>query len=317
MLKQVFVAAALLFAPIGAGAHAQTISSPQLSQLFSWTDGLIEANRPAEAAQQSMRQIVRAIQSGSTPEERGAALVAIGPQLSAALAQARQGRAAVEGYQRFASGDVDLDGLAAATHQTLRTNGESVERMLVGIEQMHLAAVRRDSAGVQQAARALLPFPAAMLRGTAASFRLLALRSRGDLSTYHFLRARAAFAEAGAVAADLPGVLDMESFESHITDATTAIAIGRVSLQADQQMLLTPGLDEAQRAIIADLLQVQDRSYDLLERAVTSADEAIARAGPSATPEQRLAALREAGAIERELAPLSARASALATQFVR
>jgi hypothetical protein len=316
MLKQVFIAAVLVFAPIG-GANAQSAVSPHLSQLADWTQGLVAANAPTESAQQTMRQIFRIIQSASTPEQRGAAFIAIGPQLSAALAEARRGKAAMEAYPPLASGDANFNSLAEATRQMLRTNANNVEGMLVGIEQIHLAAVRHDASAMQRAAQALLPYPAVILRGTAASFRVMALQSRSDLTSYHFLQARAAFSEAGAVAVDLPAPIDMEAFESHITDAMNAVAVGRVSLQADQQMLLTPGLDDEQRALLTELLEVQGHSYDLIERAVTSADEAIARVGASATPEQRLAALREAGAFERELAPLSARMSALATQFVR
>lgn len=318
MLKQVFVAAVLMMlTALGGTAQAQTAAFAPLQQLVEWTDSVLAANAPVEAGRQGMLQIVRAIQAGSTPEERGAVLIAAGPQISAALAQTRQGMTALGLQQSFVSGDSEFDAMAAAAHQALRTNAANVEQLLLGIEQMHLAAARGDSAGVQRSARVLLPFPAAMLRSSAASYRLIALQSRSDLTIYHFLQARAAFSEAGAFVADITVPIDLEAFESRITDAMNAIAIGRVSLAADQELLLTPGLSNEQRAIVAELLDVQGRSYDLIERAVTSTDETVARMGQAATPEQRLAALREAGQAERELAPLTLRASALAAQMVR
>lgn len=316
-MKQLFLSFLIALSPMAASAQVARPPQSALSELVGWTQGLRLAAAPAERALQSMRQIVGMLQTADTPEGRGAALIAVGPQIADALLQVRQAKAAVAAFAPLVSGDAEINAQAAAAHQALSGNIENLEQALSGIEQMHLAAVRRDVAAVRRAATSLLPFPPAWLRSTAVSFRLVALQSRADPAAYHFLQARAGFYDAGAIVIDLSRPIDRDAFGVLIVEARASLAHGRVMLAADEGLALAPGLSETQRSVMTELLQVQRRGYDVTELALTTLDDAVSALRAEATPEERLAAVRPAALIERENSALSERASEIAAQLVR
>lgn len=315
-MKCLIIVALLALAPPANAQEGHASQGAVLQRLVEWTSGVEAAYAPAEEALQSMRQVIRAIQAPTTPEGRGEVLSRVGPQVAAALDGVARGREAVEMFPDLRSGDAEVDAMAAAARQALVANATNVERALNGIRQLNIAAQSRDEGAVRRAQLSLVQFPPAWLRSTATSLRLLALNSRNDPPAFHLLSARASFVDACAIAADLSGAIDKERFEAHVADAVASLAIGRVALAADQGFLLSPDMGDARRALVAELLSNQQRTYTVIEQAVEKLDEAIANLADSAAPEQRLAAVREAGAIEREAAILSERARQISVQLV-
>lgn len=320
-MRRMALALLFLLSPLAARAQepvsAGAAQSAPLSRLLDWSQDLIDARAPAESALQTMRQVVGALQTATTPEDRGARLIAMGPQVSEALAQVRQAQANVETFPSLTTGDAEFDAMALSAHQAVRTDLSNLESALLALQQMHRAAVRRDVAEVRRVATSLLVFPPLWLRNSAASFRLMALQSHSDPSTHHFYQARAAFYEASAIAIDLSGPLDQTAFSARLDEAAASIAAGRAALAADGELAESPVLRPEQRALMAELLQIEERSFSVTQNALASLRESVSALGDAAQPEQRLGALRPAGQIERENSALAERASQLAAQLAR
>lgn len=308
MMRTLFAAIGALFLLLAPAALAQTAS------LVPWVQGLEAAQAPMVDAMQSVRQIARSLNAPGTPSERGQALVATGPPLAAALTQIRRARAAVEAYPPLLSGDRDQDALALAVLVAVRTNVDSVERLILALQRMQAAGARGDTPAVQRAAVEMLPLPAIMLRGTAASFRLMALQLAEDDSQRSFYRARAAFYEAGALVVDVSQSMNQVEFAERIGEGLREVEAGRLLLAAERSLIASAPREF--RPTIEGLLNTTEQGLAVTERALTTFRDDVASLGPDAAPELRLQSVRPAGEIERENQAISARAAELGRQML-
>lgn len=311
MIRAVLVALSALFlvlAPPQSAAQAP-------HALVPWVQGLEAAKAPGDEAMEAVRRIVQAFHAQTTPRGRGDVVLASGPALATALAQVREARAAVQAYQPFVSGNPQLDAQANAAQSAVRTNIDAIESMILGLQSIRAAGERGDAAGVRRAGEQLLPLPAIMLRGSASSFRLMALHLPEADSQHHLLRARAAFYEAAALIGDVLRPLDQAALSENLAEGLRWVESGRAAL-ADERAGVN-ALPRSYRSTYSQLIETGAQGLAVTERVITTLRDDCASLAAGASPEERLTCPRAAAVLDAENNVLAVRAGELGQQVLQ